>query len=153
MLRPFCPIKRGRAMASEWPEVSSPKGPGTCCHPWQSISFSSTHCIALFLHTWCLLRARVNLSRGKKPIIPWDASSVLSAIASGNLQVIQTTFPLPVSLLASQPCSSWEARPRCAWLETCPPAVTMPAFGRWMPANASAGARSQLLHLVLCTLP
>lgn len=100
MLRPFCPIKQGRAMPSEWPEVSSPKGPGTCCHPRQSISFSSTHCIALFLHTWCLLRARLNLSRGKKPIIPWDASSVLSAIASGSLHgVIQTTFPLPVSLL------------------------------------------------------
>lgn len=82
---------------------------------------------------------------GKKPIIPWGASSFLSAIASGNLHgVIQTTFPLTVSLLASQPFSSWEAQPHSPQLELCPPSVTMPALGWWTPADASARAVSQL---------
>lgn len=127
MLQPFCPMKRGWAIASELPEASSlkPQVPAAihCRAPASpgSLPAPSTHFIALLLHTWVLPRAPLDLSKGKKPLIPWGAPSVLSVIASGNLRgTTGATFLLTASLLTLQRCSSWEAWPRRPQPEPCP---------------------------------
>lgn len=109
-------LSQGWAITYELPEASSPKAPGACCHPGKapaspkSLPKPSTHFIALALRTQFLPRAHLDLSRGKKPLILWDALSVHSAITSGNLRgMIKATFLLTASLPASQPCSCWEA--------------------------------------------
>lgn len=118
-------MSQGWAIAHKLPEASSPKAPGTCCHPSKapasrrSLPKPSIHFTGLVLHTRLLPRAHLDLSRGKKPLYGTMGCTVHSAITSGNLQgMTKATFLLTHLLLSCSPAPAGK------------PGLTIPSWSR-----------------------